>query len=177
MTVAGQASVHPDDKGAVPTEPGTASLGLPDFDALQAGTVTRAELASRCGVSRQAIAKWLKKIRNGEGSTQRSNPGGKSGPVLNAMPIDFSGTDAQNLAVSVAFGAVVAIEKSLREATLGPSAIKASVTALGDAVAILERFQVESPPEETERLPELSISRMTQSDEAVIRATNDEAGA
>lgn len=102
---------------AAPT--GTGKLGPIEYQALSERLVTLRELADRCGVSKQAVSKWARKYNEkSKGSVCNATNGASTrggredGPVSNRV-ISFTDEDAETLAKSAAFSAVLASARCL----------------------------------------------------------------
>lgn len=169
----------------VSSRSGTRSLTQEDLDAWKASRVTLGDLANRCGVSIAAVSKAFARRGSkapppGEAKVQASSRGAKplvgqnpstpsSLPILPALPT-FTSEDAGRLAQSAAFAILVQAHEQLTSQPLGPSALKAVMTAVRESAAMLGQLGVISLDEvKAASLPVLRVVCMTAEEEAAIR--------
>ena len=133
---------------------GVAGVTLEDLAGLAAGRVTMLDIATRCGVTKQAVAKRVKALKAASPPASTS-----TGP---AIPTDAIMIDATQLAISANLAVLHCSHALLAGGgPLGPTAIKALGSAIATARIELTALNVMTAPDDAETPTEFVIRVMT----------------
>lgn len=167
----------PKSKRRQPGLPGLAGLAIEDFARWKRKEVTLDDLADRCGVSKQAVSKWMQKqsadrVSNSQPSSKQNVGDSDDGQI---SVLEFTEDEATRLAKSGAFAVLLKAHNVVTKSVdLGPSAIKAAGSAIGAAIDDLQRLGVIAYKVPSSEPTDLSIHMMTEDEEDKIRRSGEE---
>jgi hypothetical protein len=169
--------------------PGLAGVGgvtASDLAALDAGLITMIDLASKLGVSKQAVSRKLRSMRSIssiDASATAAPPSSTSptGSIVTppstgaVIPADAIVIDAMQLAVSANLGVLHCAHGLLAGGgPLGPSAVKALSGAIASARAELTALGVLAPDDADTALSVLTVRTMSDVEHDQAKAAAEE---
>ncbi|MCW2237473.1 hypothetical protein [Azospirillum canadense] len=136
------------------------------LDALDAGTLSVSDVAHQLGVSRQAVTKARRKLRPASAAPAAS------ASTTSAPTVAIDADDAQAAAIAAARLALLRGHQILGDpaapSPVGPQGLKSTVTALVDAVALLQRLGALDVAQADEPAP-LTVRIMSADDADELR--------
>lgn len=137
---------------------GVVGITADDLASLEAGRITMLDLASKLGVSKQAVSRRVSRMRS-TSSTDASTSPSSTGPTIPAGAVLI---DPHRALVSANLGILSYVNATLESGTaLGPSAFKAMAGAVASARAELTALGVLAAPDDAETPTEFVIRVMT----------------